>query len=181
MKRFHLMLSFFELVGDVSHWWVPHFEIVQKTFPDVKMVVTQRDLAETVSSFLNLKGGDKKGSINHWINHDGSYWATNPWDECYPKYQAGSLEEALILYWKDFYGRAEDLQQQFPNAVRIVPIEFLSTVEGQAKIFEFLQIEKGTNSQNVFLNKGSGKDGERMWPNVFSLTPPQCDAAVRHS
>jgi hypothetical protein len=169
LKRFDLMLSLFDVVGDVSHWWLPHFEIVQKTFPDVKMIVTRRDLASTASSFLKLKGGERKGSINHWVRHDGSYWASNAWDECYPKYQAQSLEEALILYWKDFYGQAENLQHKFPNAVKIVPIESLSTADGQARIFEFLEMEKSTNSQNVFLNKGSGKDGERMWPNVFSV------------
>jgi hypothetical protein len=170
VKRFHLMLSLFEIVGDVSHWWLPHFEIVQKAFPDVKMVVTQRDMAATVSSFLKIKGGNKKGSINNWIDHEGSYWAANPWDECYPKYQAESLKEVLVLYWKDYYRRAENLQRRFPNAVKIFPIEFLSTNEGQGKIFEFLEIENGTNSRNVFLNKSTVKDGERMWPNLFSLT-----------
>ena len=67
------MLSLFELVGDVSHWWVPHFETLQKAFPEVKMIVTRRDLAETVSSFLKIKGGENRGAINHWVRHDGSY------------------------------------------------------------------------------------------------------------
>ena len=169
IKRFRLMLSLFDLVGDVSHWWLPHFEIIQNAFPDVKMIVTKRDLRQTVSSFLKIKGGERRGAINHWIRHDGSYWSSNFWDECYPKYEAKTLEEALISYWSDFYGYAENLQSKYPNAVRIVPIEFLSNVEGQTKIFEFLEIQAGINKEHLFLNKAGTQDGVGMHPNLFPV------------
>ena len=88
LRRFELMLQLFDWVADVSHWWLPLIPRIVESSPGVRIVVLKRDKAETVDSFLRMKGGDRRGAINHWTSHDGTIWARNAWDPCYPKFLA---------------------------------------------------------------------------------------------
>jgi hypothetical protein len=167
MRRFDLLLSMYSYVGDVSHWWLPHFEALQMKFNDAKAVVIKRDIHSTVSSFLSIKGGERAGAINHWINHNGDYWRKNPWDECYPKYESETLRDALYLYWEEYYSIANRLEKQFPNNLKIFALDNLSSRNGQIEIFHFLGLDETKTIDGLKSNQRSVADGSFYLQNVF--------------
>jgi len=169
LRRFQLLLELFQTVGDVSHWWLNYFRSIRESIPNMRAVVLRRDKEETVNSFLRIKGGGGKGSVNHWVEHDGSYWRKNWWDDCYPKYQANTLQEAIEKYWEEYYRLAEEFENEFPEQLRIFDIAILSSTAGQRKILEFCGLIDIHISEDLHANKGQAKDGAYLWPNFLEI------------
>jgi len=162
-KRINLLAHEHSFVADTSHWWLPYFEELVKEYPDLKAVVLKRDKPAVIKSFLKIKGNGVKGSINHWINHDGSYYAKNMWDECYPKYDVKTTRDALGKYWDEYYETAEKLAKRFPENIQIFSIEDLNDEKGQVAILKFCGFKNPITSQDLHLNKGTVSDGEHLF------------------
>ena len=126
-----------QLVGDVALYYLNYVEYFLSLNPRIKFVCLQRDRASTVASYLKHTEG-----INNWMTHDGTIWKTNLWDNCYPKYDVLSKEEAIELYWDDYYLTADKFQTQYPNSFRIFQTSALNTEAGQRAILSFIGIEK---------------------------------------
>jgi len=123
------------LVGDVGFYYLPYVERIAERFPRARFVGLRRARAATVASYLH-KAGDR----NHWMRHDGRRWQADRWDACYPKYDAESLEQALGLYWEDYYRRFEHWQQRRPEAFRLFGVEALNDEAGQRGILDFVGV-----------------------------------------
>lgn len=124
IKRMKSLSAHYSLVGDVSHWWLPYVKYILSIHPNSFFIITKRDRSATVGSFLKIKGGGGKGSINHWVKHNGTFFKKNFWDICYPKFSHHlNLEGSLNMYWDEYYREALRLQKLFPKNVLIIEIE----------------------------------------------------------
>lgn len=167
LQRFSFLAQMYDFIGDVGHWWLPHMETVAKFFPDFRAVVMKRDKAETVESFVTVKNGDSEGGVNHWIDHDGSFWGKVPFDRCYPSYPVRDIREALGLYWEEYYQRCEMLAKRYPGQLRVFDISALQSAEGQEEILQFCGFPDPVVGQEFHANVGHYKDGEDLWGNPF--------------
>ena len=162
-QRFDLLKSNFKFVGDVSHWWLPYIDSLMENHKNARVVVLKRDRKATVDSFLKIKGGTGKGAINHWIDHDGKFWARNIWDECYPSYKTSDMKEAVEHYWDDYYTTVDSLMQRFPDSVRIFSTEQLSDADTQAELLSFCGFTNPCLKTDLYLNRGDAIDGLHMF------------------
>jgi hypothetical protein len=95
----NVLLNNNKYVVDVSHWWLPYVENILDMYKNAKFVVIKRNKVDTVRSIMSIKGSEKKGAINHWNDHHGTYWKKNSWDKCYPKFNELTLEESISAYY----------------------------------------------------------------------------------
>ena len=158
-RRFDILLNYYGFVADVSHWWLPYFDLIKESYEDVRVVALKRDQRATVQSFLKIKTIDDGRMINHWIDHDGSFWIKNAWDSSYPKYNVQSIEEALKLYWERYYKTVDALIARYPSSVRIFPTEGLSNPAVQLDILSFCGFDNPKTIEELHLNKEYILDG----------------------
>lgn len=89
--------EYFAIVGDVSHWWLPHVDTLAETLGPLKVVYLHRAYSATVASFERIKLRVNP-PYNHWLPHDGDGWTRDPWDACYPNvldlYAASDLSDS---------------------------------------------------------------------------------------
>ncbi len=165
-RRFGILRRYNAFVGDVAHWWLPHVENILELHDDVRFVAMQRDKEMTIQSFLNIKwfkGLDVPGAVNHWVDHDGTFFAENAWDDAYPKYDASDLPTALGMYWDEYYATCEELQKRHPESFKIFMTEDLGDQKYQSRILQFCGFDGGVTVPNLHLNKsGSIDDGAEM-------------------
>ncbi len=146
-------------VGDVGFYWLPYVETVIKNIPDVKFICLKRDKKQTVKSFMKKTEGR-----NHWINHDGKKWKKDyVWDRCFPKYEVESKEQALKLYWEEYYNKAILLEKKYPKNFKIFDITVLNSEESFKKVLDFIGVSHCKiipKKENVLLSKEKNREIE---------------------
>lgn len=135
-------------IGEVAFYYLNYVEDIIKLYPDVRFPCIRRNKLDTVRSYSKKMLIDQKASRirtllkpqrkrNHFMSHDGCKWVYDSlWDKCFPKFEAGTLEEAIGLYWEYYYSKAEELAHKY-NQIQIFDLEDLNTPEGQTKILKF--------------------------------------------
>ena len=88
--------EYFTIVGDVSHWWLPHISVLREMLGKVHVVYLHRELSATVSSFESIKLRYNP-PLNHWLPHHHEEWTADPWDACYPNV----LDKCVVLDHRD--------------------------------------------------------------------------------
>ena len=78
---------------------------------------------------------------------------SDEWDECFPKYDDVSLEEAIGLFYDDYYAEADRLLNIAPEDIRIFSMGCLNTDEGVKQILDFVGIEEQRILTSVRKNK----------------------------
>ena len=163
MKRFNLLLNSYSSVADVAHWWLPYAENIIKENPNSFFLCMKRDKIQTVNSFLKIKGNGQKGSINHWIKHDGKFWSKNIWDETYPKFKVDYIQEAVGEYWEYYYSKSDEIEKKYPKNFKIFDIDELSTEQGQLNILNFCNYKHPITALNIKKNVGTVKEGRSFY------------------
>ena len=161
-RRFHLLLNKYNFVCDVSHWWLPYIEELAQDF-NISIVVLKREKEATVNSFYRIKGSGEKGSINHWLDHNGSVWQKNIWDECYPSYNVSDIKEAISLYWEQYYAEVESVRKRESSSIAVFDTNDLSNKNTQYKLLQFCGFSDPVLDKNLHYNKGEVQDGLRMY------------------
>ncbi len=129
-----------QYVGDIGFYWLPYVEKVLSVFPKTKFICLKRKKKDTVSSYLKKTEGR-----NHWIEHDGRFWRKDYiWDRCFPKYNVKAKEEALSLYWEEYYSNASELQLSYPQNFKVFDISVLNSPESFFYVLDFLEISRVT-------------------------------------
>ncbi|MDQ7088143.1 MAG: hypothetical protein Q9Q13_09925 [Acidobacteriota bacterium] len=146
----------------MGFYYLPYVERITRRFPGVRFVGLRRDRAATVASYLH-----KAGPRNHWIRHDGRRWQADCWDDCYPKYEAESLEQALEMYWDDYYRRFEHWRQQRPEAFRLFELDDLNQEAGQRAILDFVGIPRDEQVLDVGLRLNDRSVTRVRRPSLF--------------
>lgn len=121
---------------DVNLAYLWHVEALLEIAPETRFLCLQRERAGTVRSFER-----KAGPRNHWMAHDGIEFRSDPWDRCFPKYQAASREEAIGRYWDDYSARSAALARAHPERFRVFPMEDLNSEAGQRRLLAFAGFE----------------------------------------
>lgn len=175
LERMQLLRLLYGTVVDVSHWWLPYTEAIIAADPQARFVVLQRDRAQTVNSFVKIKGGAGGRPIHHWVEHDGQRFRRNSWDECYPKYpasEAATLEAGVGCYWDDYYRTAHALQERHPQQVRVYDIGVLDAPAGQEELLRFCGYEQPQAGGDLHKNKDWVQDSKLFWMNPFVAGQP---------
>lgn len=164
--RFELLRDYYGLIGDCSHYWLPYADELAKQFEGIKFVILKRDREATVASFMKIKGiagKAAKSAINHWIDHDGSHFQKNIWDDVYPKYGEKDLEKALALYWDDYYAQCDALARRYPGQSKLVATESLGEPDCQVDLLAFCGVEDAKTVAGLHLNAdGSVEAGNAL-------------------
>ncbi len=172
LQRFTLLSRLYGFFGDVSHWWLPSISGMTSFFPNFRAVILRRDKQETIESFIKVKEGEGKGSVNHWVAHDGSFWKPVPWDRCYPKYPVKTAREGIACYWDDYYQTAAKLVAAYPDKIRIFEMEALKSAAGQEEILAFCGFDSPVLPGEIHANAATYEEGEDLWGNPFAELPP---------
>ena len=169
IKRFNILLNYFDYVIDIAHWWLPYVEKIININPESIFVCLKRDKMQTVSSFLKIKGNGQKGTINHWINHDNKFWRYNVWDKTYPKFVANNIDDAISQYWENYYLISSEIEKKYPKNFKIFYTKDLSTKEGQLNILNFCGYNEPLTNLNIKKNVGTVKDGAFELNELFKI------------
>jgi hypothetical protein len=169
-RRFARLLTAAPLVFDAAHWWLNGAEAMVARFPETTLIGLVRDAAACARSFLAIKGLGR-GSINHWIDHDGSFWKSALWDHMYPSYEVDlppvkdpdsaemvALQSRLVRRYVDDYNAAlRRLAGRLGARMLLVPTERLSDRRTQDEIQAFVGLRLPYFEQPA--NRGTVKDG----------------------
>jgi hypothetical protein len=165
LRRMLLLSRIYRHVADVSHWWLPRICEILGHVPSARFIVVQRDRQKTIDSFLRIKGDDTKGTIHHWITHDGTHFRRNLWDSTYPKFQSQDKAQAIGMYWDAYYAQARQAAAAYPKQVRVVGLSELSDPLKQDEILGFCRFLRPVQIPTLHKNRGSIRDGHGYWPN----------------
>jgi hypothetical protein len=127
--------------ADISLWWLTFVDhIVDKYKDDVRLLCLRRDREATIQSYIKKLNINGPNGMNHMVEHDGTFWARNPWDVAYPKYDAKTLPEALGMYWDDYYTRGEAFQKKYPDKFKVIDLPDLNDADKVLEILNFCNI-----------------------------------------
>ena len=144
--EFLLSLDGHKFVGDTGMYYLPYIEQIIDKYPEVKIIVMERNKEEVVKSYIKKTTGR-----NHWFNHDGKEWEKDDkWDPCYPKYDVHNKEEALENYWEDYKNQTDNLILKFPEKIKKWTIQALNTTSGKNEILNFLNYNLDRNINQEF-------------------------------
>lgn len=155
------------IVGDVASAYLPYVDYLLAAYPQVKFICLQRARAATIESFMQ-----KTLQRNHWIEHDGTVWQVDEWDACFPKYQAASKQEAIGLYWDEYYTIAAQYQSLYPMHFRIFCTDALNHRAGQQAILDFLELPRQQMRLPTLRHYNQAKLPSSAWANTPETTPP---------
>ena len=143
--EFLLSLDGHKFVGDTGMYYLQYIEQIIDKYPEVKIIVMERNKEEVVKSYIKKTTGR-----NHWFDHDGKEWEKDDkWDPCFPKYDVSSKEEALEKYWEDYKNQTDNLILKFPEKIKKWTIQALNTTSGKNEILNFLNynLERNINKE----------------------------------
>ena len=144
--EFLLSLDENKFVGDTGMYYLPYIEQIIDQYPEVKIIVMQRDKEEVVKSYIKKTTGR-----NHWFDHDGKEWdKDDKWDPCFPKYNISNKEKALEKYWEDYKIQTDNLILKFPDKIKKWTIQSLNTLNGKNEILNFLNYNLDRNINQEF-------------------------------
>ena len=144
--EFLLSLDGHKFVGDTGMYYLPYIEQIIDKYPEVKIVVMERNKEEVVKSYIKKTTGR-----NHWFDHDGKEWdKDDKWDPCYPKYDISNKEKALEKYWEDYKSQTDNLILKFPDKIKKWTIQSLNTLNGKNEILNFLNYNLDRNINQEF-------------------------------
>ena len=144
--EFLLSLDGHKFVGDTGMYYLQYIEQIIDKYPEVKIIVMERNKEEVVKSYIKKTKGR-----NHWFNHDGKEWEKDDkWDPCYPKYDNSNKQEALENYWEDYKNQTDNLILKFPEKIKKWTIQALNTTSGKNEILNFLNYNLDRNINQEF-------------------------------
>lgn len=140
-------------VFDVASYFLPYVPLLasEESFEQVSFLCLKRPMDQVVRSFMR-----KTWCVNHWIDHGGRGWLPDPvWDPVHPKFEASGKSEALRMYWRSYYEKAEQYQSQYPGRFQIADIEILNSSAGRAKLLELAGYHGPSNLEQAFFENRS--------------------------
>jgi len=190
-KRFKERLAFFSnsttrLSGDVSYAYLPYIERFIQALSVVKIICLERDRQSVVDSFIWKTIGR-----NHWYHHDGTVWAKDPvWDATFPKYDIADKRKAIGAYWDEYRTRVRRIAEMYPDNLCLFKTGTLNSIQGQKKVFDFLEISENDRCYQDHLKYNIGEPVKASWTeeagyarmrriihtaeNIHSVLPSQC-------
>jgi len=136
----------YPVVGDVGMYYLPYIPMLMKSHAMVpfinqnyvlKFVILQRDRDAVVKSYLRHFARQNNNPLQ---TEKAEGVKVDEWDECFPKYDGVTLEEAIGLFYDDYYAYAEKMIEAFPNNAALFSTEDMNSSAGVTKILGFVGI-----------------------------------------
>jgi len=147
LNRYVRKLKNKETDGDIAFFNINYIEPLFKEFPDMKVVVLKRQKERVVRSFLGRWG------------HKGFLRPGNGGNLLFPNYDL-SKEEALPLYYDDYYKKIDKLMEKYPNNIKLYTMDAFNDKETQIDMLKFIGIENPDVNLNIRLDRSNKSDGE---------------------
>ena len=137
-------------VGDVALYYLSYIPAILGAFPAARVLVLQRDRAETVASYLRWMDGKYGPGADHW-RADRPGPDKFGFDGCYPVFppEAGDRAERIGLFWDLYYARARELSERSPENVRIFPTDALNHPESVAALLDWARVTPASRSIQI--------------------------------
>lgn len=113
--------------GEIAFYFLPYIPKLMADIPNLKVICLQRNLEDTVKSFINT------------IRTDTNPWHSGEWSKCYPRYD-GDLNSCIHEWWRTYYEIATSYAKLFDNFL-LIDTEALNSRKGQKQIFDFLELQ----------------------------------------
>ena len=128
-------------VGDVATFYLPYAEEAIQCDPGIRIVCLKRPRDEVVRGFCRFLDQSSPFKVNHWAKEPAAGWCHDPFEtRIYPQYDTADREEGIGQYWDEYYTRADELQRQYPDNLRVWDAEALTTAVGVIEILTFAGI-----------------------------------------
>lgn len=136
-------------VGDVGMYMISYVPDLARTYPDAKFLCIRRSKEATVRSYLHRSLDLRRDASRYDL-------VRKIWDACYPRYDARTIEEALSMYWDEYYERAAALEKSMPGRFEMFETENLNASVGRNAILGYLEYPtEGRRDFTVHTNKES--------------------------
>jgi hypothetical protein len=104
---------------------------------------------------------------NRWCDHNGTEWVKDTvWDKTFPKYDIIDKLEAIGTYWDDYRKRMMHMKEKFPANVQLLRMEELNNLQGQQKIFDFLEIPEKKRRYMDIIKYNARESKHESWKKV---------------
>jgi sulfotransferase family protein len=149
IRRFRMLIRFYSVVADVSHWWLNPAESVMEQFPEAKVIGLIRDPEDCAVSFMRIQGYGR-GSYNPWVVRGNGFWRAGHWDPTYPSYALPSYAqkspdraklELITRYVREYNAKLDGMARGAPHRVKLVRTEELDKETVQEEIFRFAEVQ----------------------------------------
>ena len=155
------------VIGDVGFYYLNYVEMILEWADTTKFVCLKRERDGVIDS--NTRCGKSLGA-NHFTSTKSKHWDSSidlnrvesrVYRTCFPKFDA-PREEAIGMYWDEYYRRAEIWQNKYPDNFKIFDMNAtLNTLEGQKAVLKFCGMERGFLLTDTRIYKAF--TGEKMY------------------
>ena len=167
MRRFGILIKYFQLVSDCSHWWLNAAADILDLFPNARFVGLVREATACAESFMAIKKFGL-GSYNHWVPFGNDVWIPAHWDPTYPTYDMPSdsrrnpdrvKRELIMRYIQEYNLKLTELAAAFPERFLVLRTEELTLPSSLRLLYEFAGGRGNFPSAPLKLNARSVLDG----------------------
>ena len=140
------------IIGDVAAFYLPYVAEAIEYEPTVRLVCLVRPRDEIIANFCRHLDKVCPFPTNHWAENPAPGWYPDPlWTQTFPQYETQDRVEGIGRYWDEYYTRAGELQERFPEHFRIFDTEELTSDQGVRGMLSFAGFD--ADSQVVFTGK----------------------------
>ena len=153
------------VVGDVAHFYLPYIDEMIALEPEVRILCLIRPELEIVDSFCRFLDSTSPRPVNHWSRCLPQDWYDDPiWSPTFPKYDIEDREEALKMYWYEYYSRAETFAEHYPHNFRIIDTGILTYETGVREVLSFAGFP--LEAQVIVTGQKNTDDVEKLPPRI---------------
>lgn len=131
------------IVGDVAAFYLPYVEEAIEYDSTIRMICLKRPRSEMVAALARFVDTTCKVPTNHWSEIPPKGWYHDPlWTQTFPQYATSDRDEAIGLYWDEYYQRANNLAERYPSHFLLMDTDELTEMAGVRKLLEFVGIPR---------------------------------------
>lgn len=129
--------------GDISSSYLPYVEEAIATTQDVRVVCLERPKQEVIANFCNASVNPTGRPVNNWSEHLRPGWYRDPLTyQQYPKYPTHHRDEAISMYYDEYYTRVGILSQRFPDHFLRMDTAKLTHSDGVRELLDFVGVPR---------------------------------------
>jgi hypothetical protein len=133
------------IVGDVAAFYLPYVEEAIECNDSIRLVCLKRLRGEVIAGYVRNLNETCRVPTNHWSETPLEGWYHDPlWTQTFPQYPTSDREEAIGLYWDEYYERAEELARRFPTNFLLIDTDELTEMAGVRRLLDFVGIPRDT-------------------------------------
>jgi len=142
------------IVGDVAAFYLPYVQDAIDCEPSIRIICLKRPRSEVIAGFVHSLDKNCRVPTNHWSETPSAGWYHDPiWTPSFPQYPTSDRDEAIGLYWDEYYQRADEFAQRYPSQFLLIDPDELIELPGVRRLLDFVGIP--TDIQNPIVGHHS--------------------------